>query len=226
MTSQPHNRAPIHRAGSGTCHSSSSSLLVTDRSTVRPRTHLPASLQAGSLRCGHFREGGPSRPPAFRAHRMEPVAAVRSVPGHRPGLGLTTSCQALVVWDRSPASHTHQIKASALAMQCGRPGGYVGWPSWQRRAGRSRWVVSYPRRGCEWCMVQLPGRALVDIETIEEYVVAAVRAIHRYRGRQVSLVDHSQGTDEIRGMCGGGRTFVRRGRPDYYRTPTPEHPQG
>jgi triacylglycerol lipase len=47
-------------------------------------------------------------------------------------------------------------------------------------------------------MVELPDRALGDIQTSAEYVVAAVRAIHGRSGRQVSLVSHSQGADEIR----------------------------
>lgn len=47
--------------------------------------------------------------------------------------------------------------------------------------------------GFDWCMVQLPGRALVDIQRSAEHVVDAVRRLHRLTGRQVSLVGHSQG---------------------------------
>lgn len=47
--------------------------------------------------------------------------------------------------------------------------------------------------GFDWCMVQLPGRALVDIQQSAEHVVAAVRTIHGRTGRQVSIVGHSQG---------------------------------
>jgi alpha-beta hydrolase superfamily lysophospholipase len=55
-----------------------------------------------------------------------------------------------------------------------------------------------PAAGFDWCMVQLPGRSLVDIQVSSEYVVAAVRAIHRRTGGQVSLVGHSQGALQIR----------------------------
>jgi hypothetical protein len=55
-----------------------------------------------------------------------------------------------------------------------------------------------PQAGFDWCMVELPDRALGDIQTSAEYVVAAVRAIHGRSGRQVSLVSHSLGADEIR----------------------------
>ncbi|MGH8998701.1 MAG: esterase/lipase family protein [Acidimicrobiia bacterium] len=55
-----------------------------------------------------------------------------------------------------------------------------------------------PAAGFDWCMVQLPGRALVDIQTSTEYVVAAVRSLHERTGRKVSLVGHSQGADQVR----------------------------
>ena len=54
------------------------------------------------------------------------------------------------------------------------------------------------RAGFDWCMVQLPGRAMVDIQRSTEYVVDAVRALHRRTGRQVSLIGHSQGALEVR----------------------------
>jgi triacylglycerol lipase len=47
--------------------------------------------------------------------------------------------------------------------------------------------------GYDWCMVQLPARALVDIQQSAEHVVAAVRTLHRRTGRMVSIVGHSQG---------------------------------
>jgi triacylglycerol lipase len=47
--------------------------------------------------------------------------------------------------------------------------------------------------GFDWCTVQLPGRALVDIQQSAEHVVAAVRTLNRRTGRKVSIVGHSQG---------------------------------
>jgi triacylglycerol lipase len=52
--------------------------------------------------------------------------------------------------------------------------------------------------GFDWCTVQLPGRALVDIQQSAEHVVAAVRTLHRQTGRKVSLVGHSQGALQSR----------------------------
>jgi triacylglycerol lipase len=54
------------------------------------------------------------------------------------------------------------------------------------------------RAGFDWCMVQLPGRALVDIQRSTEYVVDAVRSIHRRTGRRVSMIGHSQGALQVR----------------------------
>ena len=47
--------------------------------------------------------------------------------------------------------------------------------------------------GFDWCTVQLPERALVDIQESAEHVVAAVRTLHGRTGRKVSMVGHSQG---------------------------------
>lgn len=47
--------------------------------------------------------------------------------------------------------------------------------------------------GFDWCTVQLPARALVDIQQSSEHVVAAVRTLNRRTGRKVSVVGHSQG---------------------------------
>lgn len=54
------------------------------------------------------------------------------------------------------------------------------------------------RAGFDWCTVQLPGRALGDIQQSAEYVVDAVRSLHRRTGRKVSMVGHSQGALEVR----------------------------
>lgn len=54
------------------------------------------------------------------------------------------------------------------------------------------------RAGFDWCMVQLPGRALVDIQRSAEYVVDAVHSLHRRTGRRVSMIGHSQGALQVR----------------------------
>src|SRR5207244_12574133 len=50
-----------------------------------------------------------------------------------------------------------------------------------------------PLAGFDWCMVQLPDRALGDIQISNQYVVAAVRTLARRTGRKVDLIGHSQG---------------------------------
>ena len=52
--------------------------------------------------------------------------------------------------------------------------------------------------GIDWCMVELPARATVDIQISSEYVVHAVRSLHDRTGRKVSLMGISQGALEVR----------------------------
>lgn len=68
-------------------------------------------------------------------------------------------------------------------------------------AGES-WAWNYaetlPALGFDVCTVQLPGRALGDIQVSAEYVVHAVRAIAQSTGRKVDVAGHSQGGLEPR----------------------------
>ena len=52
--------------------------------------------------------------------------------------------------------------------------------------------------GIDWCVVELPARATVDIQISAEYVVHAVRALHDRTARKVSLMGVSQGALEVR----------------------------
>jgi hypothetical protein len=52
--------------------------------------------------------------------------------------------------------------------------------------------------GFDWCVVELPGRVTGDVQIPAEYVVQAVRTVHKLTGRKVSLVGTSQGAMEIR----------------------------
>jgi len=47
--------------------------------------------------------------------------------------------------------------------------------------------------GIPWCHVDLPGQATGDVQRAGEYVVAAVRFMHRAAGRRVAVIGHSQG---------------------------------
>jgi pimeloyl-ACP methyl ester carboxylesterase len=65
--------------------------------------------------------------------------------------------------------------------------------SWAEGFGKSLHVS-----GFDWCMVQLPGRALGDIQASNRYVVAGVRALAKATGRRVALAGHSQGGLQVR----------------------------
>lgn len=54
------------------------------------------------------------------------------------------------------------------------------------------------RDGYDVCTVDLPGRALGDIQVSAEYVVHAIRHISTATGRKVAVVGHSQGSLEPR----------------------------
>jgi pimeloyl-ACP methyl ester carboxylesterase len=67
---------------------------------------------------------------------------------------------------------------------------------------RDSWSQNYshvlPARGFSVCTVDLPDRALDDIQVSTEYVVNAVRTIAAASGRRVDVIGHSQGTLEMR----------------------------
>jgi hypothetical protein len=65
--------------------------------------------------------------------------------------------------------------------------------SWSEGFGKS-----LQARGFDWCTVDLPDRALGDIQVSNRYVVAAVRRIHRATGRRIALAGHSQGGLQVR----------------------------
>jgi pimeloyl-ACP methyl ester carboxylesterase len=55
------------------------------------------------------------------------------------------------------------------------------------------WQPALKRLSIPYCDVVLPGAALGDIQTAAEYVVYAIREMHRMSGRRVDLLGHSQG---------------------------------
>lgn len=71
--------------------------------------------------------------------------------------------------------------------------GSTAQESWPEGLGRT-----LPAAGYDWCTVDLPKRAMADIQHSAEYVVGAVRKLASSTGRKVSLVGHSQGAAEIR----------------------------
>lgn len=61
----------------------------------------------------------------------------------------------------------------------------------------ANWSFTYEpalrARGVPWCALSLPDWATNDIQVNGEYVVAAIRAIHRRAGRRISIIGASQG---------------------------------
>ena len=65
--------------------------------------------------------------------------------------------------------------------------------------GKEEWVTPVDFResvsdaGYPVCYVELPDRALTDVQTSAEYVVNAIRRVRRMAGRPIALYGHSQG---------------------------------
>ena len=55
------------------------------------------------------------------------------------------------------------------------------------------WKPALRKLGWPFCSVRLPDNAMGDIQTAAEYVVHAIRAVHRRSGRGVEVLGHSQG---------------------------------
>jgi triacylglycerol lipase len=58
---------------------------------------------------------------------------------------------------------------------------------------RSSYAYALPRDGFAVCTVELPDRAMDDLQISAEYVVHAIREMAARSGRRVSVVGHSQG---------------------------------
>jgi triacylglycerol lipase len=67
---------------------------------------------------------------------------------------------------------------------------------------RDSWAWNYTRvlrdLGIPVCTVDLPDRALGDIQVSAEYVVHAIRAVAAASGKRVAVMGHSQGNLEVR----------------------------
>jgi triacylglycerol lipase len=124
-----------------------------------------------------------------------PVASAESdppspYPPSPAGPALETDDGALATALSCPVGFSHPDRAVALLVH---GTGTTATESWPDGFGKA-----LPRAGFDWCMVQLPDRALGDIQLSSEYVVSAVRSIANETGRKVDLIGHSQGAVEIR----------------------------
>lgn len=55
------------------------------------------------------------------------------------------------------------------------------------------WMRDLDVRGIPHCEIELPARAMGDIQEAGEYVVYAIRTMHRQGGRDIDIFGHSQG---------------------------------
>lgn len=55
------------------------------------------------------------------------------------------------------------------------------------------WLRAMTQSGRPYCTVAMPNRAMTDAQISAEYVVHAVRYVHRTSGRKVDILGHSQG---------------------------------
>jgi triacylglycerol esterase/lipase EstA (alpha/beta hydrolase family) len=52
---------------------------------------------------------------------------------------------------------------------------------------------AFDKLAIPWCQIDLPDHATGDVQINGEYVVSAIRTMHRRAGRRISIVGHSQG---------------------------------
>lgn len=60
------------------------------------------------------------------------------------------------------------------------------------------WERAFNAQHRPWCAVTVPFHTLGDIQTAGEYIVYAIRHIHRLAGRRVAVMGHSQGGMSMR----------------------------
>ena len=84
------------------------------------------------------------------------------------------------------------------------------------------YAKALPAAGYDVCWVRLPDRALGDIQVASEYVVYAIRRIHRLSGRKLTVIGHSQGGIEPRWALRWWRG-ARRAVDDYIGLASPNH---
>jgi triacylglycerol esterase/lipase EstA (alpha/beta hydrolase family) len=128
--------------------------------------------------------------PATVAPGAAVVAAPVFAPVDRPGPALSVPAPVLAQSLQCTASATASSREVVLLV----PGTTVtpkedfGW----------NWFPALSRLGWPYCSVTLPDHAMSDAQVAAEYVVYAIREVHRISGHRVSILGHSQGGTEPR----------------------------
>ncbi|HYW02977.1 MAG TPA: lipase [Gammaproteobacteria bacterium] len=92
------------------------------------------------------------------------------------------------------------------------------------------WAGNYrkllPEQGYPVCTVNLPDKALGDIQVSSEYVVGALRAMSRHYGEPLDVITHSQGGLEVRWKIGKYWPDVHKHIDDFVSLAAPNHGTG
>jgi len=120
-----------------------------------------------------------------KRHHRRPAAPAPAYPPPPQGPALDVDPTALDTALTCPDGLRHPDKPVVLLVHGTATTATETWPE-----GLGK---TLPLARFDWCMVQLPDRALGDIQVSNQYVVAAVRTLARRTRRRVDLIGHSQG---------------------------------
>lgn len=112
-------------------------------------------------------------------------------------IGLPTSVQASPALLNPPATLAAALKCTASPSLVGATKTPVLLVHGTAANGDYNWGANYwralPALGYPTCTVDLPLKAMGDMQDSAEYVVYALRTMYQQSGRKVSLIGHSQG---------------------------------
>ncbi|MGH3976483.1 MAG: esterase/lipase family protein, partial [Pseudonocardiaceae bacterium] len=98
-------------------------------------------------------------------------------------------------WHCHPSGYPGKTLDMTKHSSAGRAPAYYIWspmrPSPQALAARIPAGLRATSR--PYCLLTMPNRATSDIQVSAEYVVYAIRGMHRRSGHQVDIIGHSQG---------------------------------
>nr|WP_221383024.1 lipase [Actinoplanes polyasparticus] len=120
-----------------------------------------------------------------------PAGAANSpyAPVHRPGPRLSVPVADLrAAVECSPDATSSRKPVALFVPATALDPGQFAW----------NWFPAFDRVGRPYCSVRLPAFALGDIQESAEYLVYAIRHVHRISGRRIAVVGHSQGGVDAR----------------------------